>query len=119
MVMQKLDVSWAGAQKFVRSSKVFIANKKGAGGILDEDAFVLKEIAYKIKDGDILCIDDKLLDEQKEKKRISKKSELKSSARRNADKQIVGTMSTRKFEEMITYENKNILIIDKPSGVPC
>ena len=97
LVMQKLDVSWSGAQKFVRSNKVFVANKRGAGGVLDEDGFVLSQIAYKIKDGDIMCIDDKLLDDLKEKSRKNKQKDRTLRKSTHA----VESLSTEKFKKMI------------------
>ena len=64
LVMAKMDVSWSGAHKLVRSNKIFISKggKTSKGGVLDENEFVLKDVAYKLKDGDILCIDDTLIE---------------------------------------------------------
>ena len=62
-----------------------------------------------------MCIDDKLLDELKEKSRKNKQKDRTSRKITHA----IESLSTEKFRKMITYENEFIIVLDKPNGVPC
>ena len=73
------------------------------------EKYITKQTNYKIEYGDILCISDSLL--KKEKQRHKKQY----GPQFNKSKTY---QMAKKFEEMLEFENENVLVINKPCGVP-
>lgn len=61
--MAKLGMPWSDVHRYVRSKDLFVA--RTGNHLTDEERYVLKDTAYKLGHGDILCISDSLLQAEK------------------------------------------------------
>ena len=106
--MAKLGLPWSDVHRYVRQKDIFVA--KSGKDVPEEERYVKKQTNYKITFGDILCVSDHLLKAQKTKQRNQKGPPVFTKDKKDK--------LAQRFKEILVYENKNVLVIDKPCGVP-
>lgn len=75
----------------------------------------MKQTGYKMQFGDILCISDWLLSEEKKKAESIKQAKGQHHSGWSQKKQDV---HAERFKQMVVFENKDVVVIDKPCGTP-
>ena len=111
VVMAKFGMPWSDVHRYVRQKDLFVA--KAGKDLTDEERYVKKQTNYKLAFGDILCISDYLLKVEKNKERVTKRQKGPPDFSKDKSMQLAD-----KFREMIVFENANVMVIDKPCGVP-
>jgi len=111
MAMSKLSMPWSDVHKYVREKEIFVA--KGGKDVAEADRYVTKQTGYKLEFGDILCISDRLLSQIKARQK--EVGEMRGPQTFSKDKT---KRMAAKFESMVLFENDEVLVINKPCGVP-
>ena len=75
VVMAKFGIPWSDTHRYVRQKDIFVARGGKHVDMSNGNQYITKKTNYKLVFGDILCITDKLLQQLKERKEISKQNE--------------------------------------------
>jgi 23S rRNA-/tRNA-specific pseudouridylate synthase len=94
--MQKLGLPWSAAHKLIRAKSVYILKTDGK--------VVEKDIAYKLETGDTLSVRDGAMNW------LDKPSDYQHPKPVKVSGQL---------GDFIMFENENIVVLNKPAGVPC
>ena len=69
----------------------------------------MQEVAYKVQEGDLLCVGDKWLLQRSERQ--------PTTIPKPANPVIASSAPLE--SSLIVFENEHVLVLDKPSGMPC
>jgi len=105
-VMSALDMPWSAAHKHIEGRSIFVFRPS-------MQIYVMKEVGYKLTEGDMLCVTDRLM--QSQKNFDEQKAEAKAQTKAPKPAAVKSALNP----ELIVFENDHVIVIDKPNGMPC
>ena len=91
-LMQKMGVPWSASHKLIRSKHCYV--------LRPDSTTVMRDISYKLQPGDTLSIKDESIEFTQEA--VAKNPPVRGN-----------------LADHIVFENTNMIVINKPSGLPC